>query len=109
MNTEKLRKLFEASTDKYGDARKMGMTYQSILNILNGADPKVSSVEKIAKFYSVPVGYFFDEADTDGRPAHELEIESLKGQIKGMQDALDRLGFSMKGLIIEDFPMADKD
>lgn len=102
MNTDKLRKLFEASTDKYGDARKMGTTYQNVMNILNGGDLKVSTLEKIARFYHVPVGYFFDEASADGRQSHELEIESLKGQIKGYQDALDRLGFSTQGLIIDD-------
>ena len=93
MNTEKLRQLFEASTDKYGDARKMGTTYQTIQKILNGNDPKVSTIEKIAGYYGVPVGYFFDEAEADGRSSHEAEIASLKGQIKGYQDALDRLGF----------------
>ena len=35
MNTEKLRALFNASTDKYGDARKMGTTYITMRNILN--------------------------------------------------------------------------
>ena len=102
MNTDKLRRLFEASTDKYGDARKMGISYQAIMNILNGSDPKVSTIEKIAGFYGLPVGYFFDEASADGQSSHELEIADLKGQIKGYQDALDRLGFSTQGLIIDD-------
>lgn len=102
MNTDKLRKLYEASTDKYGDARKMGTSYQAIINIINGTDPKVSTLEKIAKYYGVPVGYFFDEAEADGRTRHEIEISELKGQIKGYQDALDRLGFSTRGLIIDD-------
>lgn len=103
MNIEKLKKLFESSTDKYGDAKKMGTTYQNLTKILKeGGDMKVSTLEGIARFYNVPVGYFFDEAEADGRQSHELEIENLKGQIKGMQDAMDRLGFSLKGLIIED-------
>ena len=103
MNIDKLKKLFESSTDKYGDAKKMGTTYQNLTKILKeGGDMKVSTLEGIAKFYNVPVGYFFDEAEADGRKAYALEIENLKGQIKGMQDAIDRLGFSLKGLIIED-------
>lgn len=103
MNINKLRALFEASTDKYGDARKMGTTYQNLTQLFrNGGDMKVSTLEGIARFYNVPVGYFFDEADADGRLSQELEIENLKGQIKGMQDAIDRLGFSLKGFIIED-------
>lgn len=103
MNIDKIKKLFGQSTDKYGDAKKMGTTYQNLTKILKeGGDMKVSTLEGIAKFYNVPVGYFFDEAEADGRQSHELEIENLKGQIKGMQDAMDRLGFSLKGLIIED-------
>lgn len=103
MNTDKLRKLFEASTDKYGDAKKMGTTYQNIYNIISGrTDPRVSTLEGIAKFYKVPVGYFFDEATADGQSAHEVEIAYLKGQIKGMQDFADRAGFSMQGIILED-------
>lgn len=103
MNIKKLRKLFEASTDKYGDARKMGTTYQNITNIISGkSDPKVSTIEGIAKFYNVPVGYFFDEATADGQSAKDAEIAYLKGQIKGMQDFADRIGFSMRGIIIED-------
>ena len=102
MNTDKLRRLFEASTDKYGDAKKMGITYQTIQKIINGNDPKVSTIEKIARFYDVPVGYFFDEAEADGRQLHEIEIARLKGQIKGYQDALDRLGFSAQSLILDD-------
>ena len=88
MNTKKLSKLFEASTDKYGDARKMGTTYQTITNIIDGADLKVSTLERIAKFYEVPVGYFFDEAEADGRSSHEVEIAKLKGQVKGLKEAI---------------------
>lgn len=103
MNTDKLRKLFENSTDKYGDARKMGTTYQNIQNIISGkSDPKVSTIEGIAKFYGVPVGYFFDEATAVGRSKQEVEIARLKGQIKGMKEAIDCLGLSLKGFLIND-------
>lgn len=103
MNTDKLRKLFEASTDKYGDAKKMGTTYQNIQNIISGkSDPKVSTIEGIAKFYGVPVGYFFDESAADGRSKQEVEIARLKGQIKGMKEAIDCLGLSLKDFLIND-------
>lgn len=101
MNTKKLSKLFEASTDKYGDARKMGTSYQTIQNILDGSDLKVSTLEGIAKFYNVPVGYFFDEAEADGRSAHEVEIAKLKGQIKGLKDAIRELGYKLHGTKIQ--------
>lgn len=102
MNKEKLRKLFEQSTNKHADARKIGISYETMMKILDGRDLKVSTLEKIAKYYDVPIGYFFDEADADGWSAQHLQIENLKGQIKGMQETLDRLGFSMKGLIVDD-------
>ena len=88
MNTGKLKKLFNSSTDRYGDARKMGTTYQAIMNIINGADPRASTLERIAKFYNVPVGYFFDEAEADGRKSHEVEIAKLKGQVQGLKEAI---------------------
>jgi transcriptional regulator with XRE-family HTH domain len=102
MNTDRLRKLFEKSNNRHGDARKIGVSYETMMKILDGRDLKVSTLEKIAKFYNVPVGYFFDEADADGWSEQQLQIENMKGQIKGMQETLDRLGFSMKGLIIDD-------
>ena len=89
MNTKKLKKLYDASTDKYGDAKKMGTTYQALKNIIEkGADPKVSTIEGIAKFYGVPVGYFFDEAEACGQQKKDMEIERLKGQIEGLKEAV---------------------
>ena len=88
MNTKRLEKLFEKCADKRKEARKMGTTYQTILNIINGADVRVSTLEGIAKYFNVPIGYFFDEASADGRAAHEVEIANLKGQVKGLKDAI---------------------
>ena len=88
MNRERLRQLFDKSKDKRSDAREMGTTYQTILNILEGADPRVSTLECIAKYYNVPVGYFFDEAEADGRKSHEVEIAKLKGQVQGLKEAI---------------------
>lgn len=62
MNIEKLKALFEKSKDKYGDAKQMGTTYQTLYNLIyKGSICKVDLLEKIAAFYRVPVGYFFDE------------------------------------------------
>lgn len=102
MNIKKIKKLYDSSTDKYGDAEKIGITYEAMRKILAGSDPKVSTIEKIARFYGVPVGYFFDEAEADGRSVQQAEIERLKGQIEGLQDALDRIGYGMRGVIIND-------
>lgn len=88
MNRERLKKLFESSKDKRSDAKKMGLTAEGIRNIIDGADARISSIEAIAKFYNVPVGYFFDEAEADGRSSHEVEIAKLKGEIKGLKEAI---------------------
>ena len=62
MNIEKLKDLFEKSSDKYGAAKEMGTTYQTLYNLIyKGSICKVDLLEKIASFYHVPVGYFFDE------------------------------------------------
>lgn len=64
MNIEKLKALFEKSPDKYGDAKQMGTTYQSLYNLIyKGSVCKVDLLERIAAFYRVPVGYFFDEVN----------------------------------------------
>jgi transcriptional regulator with XRE-family HTH domain len=88
MNRDKIKQLFETSKDKRGDARKMGLTAEGIRNIIDGADARVSTIEAIAKFYNVPVGYFFDEAEADGRKTYEVEIANLKGQVQGLKDAI---------------------
>ena len=88
MNTNKLKQLLDTCPDKRAAARKMGTTYQTLLNIISGADVRVSTLEGIAKYFDVPIGYFFDEASADGRAAHEVEIANLKGQVKGLKDAI---------------------
>lgn len=39
-----------------------GLSDVTISKILNGADAKISSIERIAEALNVPVGYFFDES-----------------------------------------------
>lgn len=42
----------------------MGTTYQSLYNLIyKGSTCKVDLLERIAAFYRVPVGYFFDEVN----------------------------------------------
>ena len=50
MNVGRLKALWESSTDKYGDAEKIGTTYQTMYNIIYKERPfKVDLLEKIAK------------------------------------------------------------
>lgn len=55
MNIERLKTLFEKSTDKYGDAKRMGTTYQTLYNLIyKGTVCRVDLLERIAAFYRVP-------------------------------------------------------
>lgn len=89
MNIERLKALWERSTDKYVDAEKIGTTYQTMYNIIYKRRPfKVDLLEKIAKFYHVPVGYFFDETDAKGVAEKDRRIAFLKGKVKALQETL---------------------
>lgn len=90
MNTDKLKTLFENSDDKYSDSQKIGTTYQTMYNIIyKGSMCKVDLLQKIASFYKVPVGYFFDEEQvasnediTSKLDIAYQEIERLKKEIE---------------------------
>ncbi|MDR1983720.1 MAG: helix-turn-helix domain-containing protein [Prevotellaceae bacterium] len=62
MNIEKLKELWEKSNDKYADAKRIKTTYQTMYNIIyRGSICKVDLLDRISKFFNVPIGYFFDE------------------------------------------------
>ena len=88
MNREKIKQLFNTCKNKRVDARKMGTTAENINKIIEGADVRVSTLEGIAKYFNVPIGYFFDEAEADGRSSHDVEIANLKGQVQGLKEAI---------------------
>ena len=89
MNVGRLKVLWEQSKDKYGDAEKIGTTYQTMYNIIYKRRPfKVDLLEKIAKFYHVPIGYFFDETDAKGVTEEDRRIAFLEGKVKALQETL---------------------
>ncbi len=89
MNIERLKALWERSSDKYVDAEKIGTTYQTMYNIIYKRRPfKVDLLEKIAKFYHVPIGYFFDETDAKGVAEKDRRIAFLEGKVKALQETL---------------------
>lgn len=94
MNIEKLKELFESSNDKYADSQRIGTTYQTMYNIIyKGSVCKVDLLQKIALFYKVPVGYFFDDpvvSTQDELLSRELdtakkEIERLRKEIEELR------------------------
>lgn len=93
MNIEKLKALFEKSPDKYGDAKQMGTTYQSLYNLIyKGSTCKVDLLERIAAFYRVPVGYFFDEVNLTQITASGMQaIATASGAVSvGTKNSVDR-------------------
>jgi hypothetical protein len=88
MNIAKLKVLFEKSKDKYAEARAIGTTYQTMYNIIyKGSICKVDLLEKVANFYKIPVGYFFDEeSDGDDKVALLSELDNLKREVKRLND-----------------------
>ena len=82
MNIEKLRALFEKSPDKYGDAKRMNTTYQTMYNLIyKGSVCKVDLLERIAAFYGVPVGYFFDEVTVNVTASGTQSIATNSGAV----------------------------
>lgn len=66
MNIGRLEYLMaKGSITKVGLAAGVGLSDQTIGNVLKGADIKVSSLKKIADYFNVPVGYFFDECSVE--------------------------------------------
>jgi hypothetical protein len=87
MNAVKLKVLFEKSRDKYADSKAIGTTYQTMYNIIyKDSICKVDLLEKIAKFYKVPVGYFFDEEKSTSDLSSELE--ECKKEIQRLNDII---------------------
>ena len=66
MNIGRLEYLMaKGGITKVGLAAGVGLSDQTIGNVLKGADIKVSSLKKIADYFNVPVGYFFDECSVE--------------------------------------------
>lgn len=63
MNILKLQLLMNQTKVNNSNLASMsGVSDVTISKILNGADAKISTIEKIAEALKVPVGYFFDDS-----------------------------------------------
>lgn len=61
MNLNKLKALCEAKGARSELIRKAGISRPTLDAILSGGDFKVTTLEKIANAFNLPIGYFFDE------------------------------------------------
>lgn len=93
MNIQKLKDLFEASDDKYADSQKIGTTYQTMYNIIyKGSLCKVDLLQKIANFYKLPVGYFFDDYDYYNKDESlSRELDKAKKEIERLRKEIEEL------------------
>ena len=98
MNTEKLKVLFEKSDDKYADSQKIGTTYQTMYNIIyKGSVCKVDLLQKIASFYKVPVGYFFDEEPILSNEDITNELNIAYQEINKLKKEIELLRLGKRG------------
>lgn len=70
-----------------------GLSDVTISKILNGADAKISSIERIAEALNVPVGYFFDDSvinQVNSGKSNVLVGRDNNGQIS-VSECQDRL------------------
>ena len=66
MDVSKLKKLIEMSgLSKQAIADKCLISRPTLDNVLNGSDAKIRTIENLAKFFNIPVGYLFDSLDVN--------------------------------------------
>jgi len=98
MNVEKLKVLFEKSDDKYSDSQKIGTTYQTMYNIIyKGSVCKVDLLQKIASFYKVSVGYFFDEEPISSNEDVTSELNIAYQEIDKLKKEIELLRLGKRG------------
>ena len=82
----RIRKLIDAKNLTIrGVAEKIGISEAGIHNMFRSHDMKISTLQKIADYFEVPITYFFDDDDDiDARnnKAVDLVFDALKGVVK---------------------------
>jgi len=77
MNYEKIKKLYESSGKKQDFFEKIDIKQSTFYDILAKRNQiRVENLEKIAKYFDKPVGYFFDEPDINELNLKHSEIIS---------------------------------
>jgi len=62
MNVEKIKEFYENTANKGAFFEKIGIPKQTFVDIITEkSNPRVITLEKIAKYFGKNVGYFFDE------------------------------------------------
>lgn len=76
----------------------VGLSYPGLTDILDRNSTKTDVLERIAEFFHVPVGYFFDEIEVDGTVSkprgvdnpkeQDVRLEKLELEVKHLNDLL---------------------
>ena len=85
MNIEKIKKLFEKTDSIANLSKEIGINRSYCYEILNGKTNIGSDIlERIAKYFDVPVGYFFDEDKIIDESSKKkvLELEEINLQLR---------------------------
>ena len=62
MNRQKIKNLYDNDSRKSEIHKKIKMSSSTLFNLINGiGNPTIINLEKVAKYFEKPVGYFFDE------------------------------------------------
>lgn len=93
-----IRLLRDRKLSKKVFCESVGISYTGLTDILDRNSTRTDLLEKIADFFDVPVGYFFDELQADGtlprKPRFviddpkESKIEKLETEVKHLNDLL---------------------
>lgn len=80
----KIRKLIDdKNLTIKGFAEEIGLSEPGIHNIFRSQDMKVSTLQKVADFFEVPITYFFDDDMDDYRSQTiDLVFDTLKDIVK---------------------------
>jgi len=84
LHINRIRKLIDDKKLTIRDfAEKIGVSEPGIHNMFRSHDMKVSTLQKIADFFEVPITYFFDEENVDARnQTVDLVFDALKDIVK---------------------------
>lgn len=94
MNINRLESLIKKSGySKLAICKQCGFTSPTLDSALKGADIKISTLIALAKFFKVPVGYFFDETSSSidkdiptSSPINERLISIIESQQRTIQN-----------------------
>jgi len=91
MNINKIINLYKSKRITQQElAEAIGMSKTNINQILIGkTEPKISTIEKIAEYFNVPVAYFFDDnSSTGGNNSVQIGKNNVAGNISGSNNKI---------------------